>query len=377
VKNQKINYVQLLNWIVIIALIYISHVFSAYGNQGVWLKGDLHSHSNHSDGDSSVYQLIKEAENRGFDYFVITDHDTYMQAQPTQWSDIDYRSDKLLLLYGIEWTVKGGHANIWSTHPFFYGDLWDANLAKDPLSALSFAHQEDALFSINHPGRIETNIWSPEVSADVDCVEVWNGMYNSINRNREGLKFWNRLLKQGRQITAVGGSDTHKLRGPRAKLFSLGNPTTWIYIESMDTKALLKAIKQGRVSISYSHNAPYLDFRADKDLDGHFETLQGDNIKGNLGAISFRIDIHVSKNSDFKYFNFRDRVRVYKNGKKFKTWRITTKTTQIYFKDTPKQNSYNYYRVELLGKPNVSWVKRNLLYGNVISMTNPIYIGNI
>lgn len=39
--------------------------------EGEWYKGDLHCHSTHSDGDSSVQDVIASAESKGLDFFVI------------------------------------------------------------------------------------------------------------------------------------------------------------------------------------------------------------------------------------------------------------------------------------------------------------------
>ena len=86
----------------------------AGGAEAAWYKGDLHCHSTHSDGDSSVADVIRSAEERGLDFFVITDHDGSMRGVPTHWHDPDYRSERMILLYGVEWTTTMGHANVWS-----------------------------------------------------------------------------------------------------------------------------------------------------------------------------------------------------------------------------------------------------------------------
>lgn len=57
----------------------------------MWLKGDLHSHSRYSDGDSSVKDVLEEAKNRaGLQFASITDHDTHFRDHPsriTTWYD--------------------------------------------------------------------------------------------------------------------------------------------------------------------------------------------------------------------------------------------------------------------------------------------------
>src|SRR5687768_4516500 len=85
---------------------------SAQTAEGRWYAGDLHAHSQHSDGDSPVADIVQRAEDVGLDFFVITDHDSSMNGQTPHWFDPDYRSDQLILLYGIEWTTRVGHANV-------------------------------------------------------------------------------------------------------------------------------------------------------------------------------------------------------------------------------------------------------------------------
>ncbi len=94
---------------------------------GQWLRGDLHSHSTYSDGDSPPADVVAEAERLGLDFFALTDHDGSMSGEPLHWSDPGYASDEVVLLYGMEWTTALGHANVWAASPFDYGPLWAAH----------------------------------------------------------------------------------------------------------------------------------------------------------------------------------------------------------------------------------------------------------
>ncbi|MBW2184376.1 MAG: CehA/McbA family metallohydrolase, partial [Deltaproteobacteria bacterium] len=118
---------------------------------GQWYKGDLHAHSTHSDGDSPVADIIARAEDLGLNFFALTDHDTSVKGNPSHFSDPDYYSEKMVLLYGVEWTSTLGHANIWSSAPFAYQELWQANRENDAAAAIAAAHTQEALFSVNHP----------------------------------------------------------------------------------------------------------------------------------------------------------------------------------------------------------------------------------
>jgi len=263
--------------------------FEAAAAEGRWYAGDLHAHSRHSDGDSSVADIIGKAESVGLDYFVITDHDSSMLGQTPHWFDPEYQSDSLILLYGIEWTTGDGHANVWATAPFDYEPLWQANRAGDPWAAAESAHEQGALFSINHPTNFLCCPWDPEDGMN-DSVEVWNGTHRTVTWDYGAThQFWEQALMSGRRVTAVGGSDMHYLRPPVGSIYTVGNPTTWVYAYEGTPAGILEAIAAGRTSISYGPTAPRVELWADGDLNGTFETAMGGSIPSGAGRLQVRV----------------------------------------------------------------------------------------
>jgi hypothetical protein len=102
---------------------------------GVWLKGDLHLHSRHSHDSSnnSGAKIISFAESVGFDYLCITDHDNHVQGDVAHhtWTDPEFTSKSVLLLYGAEWTTTRGHGNIFSARPYDQQRLYDVRDQRD------------------------------------------------------------------------------------------------------------------------------------------------------------------------------------------------------------------------------------------------------
>jgi hypothetical protein len=379
----------------------LSPIPAAAGGQ--WYKGDLHSHSLYSDGDSTVAAVMASVESKNLDFFSLTDHDAHMLGDPEHWDDPAYSSEKAVLLYGIEWTTDKGHANLWASRPFNYTKIWEANQANDAAAAVLEAHEVSALFSINHPIR---NPWKHPVVEDIDCVEIWNGPM-LVNQNyRATHQFWDELLLARKRVTGVGGSDTHELDGIISKFTGHGNPTTWVYAESKDADAILAAIAAGRVSISYTFDAPRLEFTADQDVDGRFETLMGDDIEPEretptVFKIALRGDLskekarrvsvpdsvvqHLNQKRltvlDLLWFALKLRkmdaeslkfVTVIKDARIFKAWLISGGTDEIEFSDTVSPDRPAFYRAEVFGKPDMKGL-RQLLYGFRIAVSNPIY----
>lgn len=372
--------------------------------EGEWYKGDLHCHSTHSDGDSSVREVIASAESKGLDFFVITDHDGSMDGSPTQWYDPDYHSDQMVMLYGVEWTTGLGHANVWASGPFDYGDLWIANRARDAQMAIDAAHIQNALFSTNHPSAFLCCPWEYTDYEGIDSIEIWNSMYLLPNFSFVSTRaFWDDHLLSGKRIPGVGGSDTHQLAGFEANFLRHAEPTTWVYAEERTAEALLAGIRAGHVSVSDEPQGPRIDFMADTDGDGVFETMMGDNVVLQEEAnVTLRIRI-VSQDSvettgttvdlssalltaggaeaadeaetlvsvflnDGEYL-----VLLLRNGDLHGLWKAMGDTAKIELTEPIAPAEQVFYRIELLGRPPADFI-HVLLHGFTKALSNPIYL---
>lgn len=371
-----------------------------------WLRGDLHAHSTYSDGDSPPADVVAEAERLGLDFFALTDHDGSMAGLPVHWSDPGYVSDDVVLLYGMEWTTALGHANVWAAAPFDYEPLWAAHKSRDAAAAAMAAHDAGALFSINHPQEFVICPWRYPTIFEADCAEIWNAMYSLPGMNRMAAHtFWDNLLLQGRRITAVGGSDTHHLKKWMSLLYDMAMPTTWVWAQERSGEAILSAIKDGHVTISYASDAPRLELAADADDDGGFETMMGDACPENQDAdMSMKLSVIAAdkeiraaagaarelgpdelktllasgvpvKNTSNKNTGTKlsDRYLacVYKNGRLYKAWRMNGEGS-VAFRAPAREG--DYFRAELFGLPQMPLPLR-LLYGYMIAVTNPVYVG--
>jgi len=306
-----------------------------------------------------------------------------------------------------------GHANVWASQPFDYTDLWFANGRShtdgrdpDPYGAIQTAHEQGVLFSVNHPTANFCCPWEMAVENDLDCIEVWNALYRLPNLNAlASNQFWNNELKKGRRFTAVGGSDTHNLNGIEAWAFGHGNPTNWVFAEERTGDGVLNGIRAGHVTISWAPDAPRLELLADKDQNGDYETLMGDNIvqTGNM-EIAFKIEVHpatpapdrtmsaepveISSDTLDKLASGKmdleelmqpasriglGLVVVSKNGWPFRAWIVGGEKDTVTFTDIPETIGRTYYRAKLMGRTTPNMIKR-LLYGWVKAMTNPIYV---
>ncbi len=221
-----------------------------------WFRGDLQSHTFHSDASGTPEDLAAAARARGLDFVAVTDHNTVSQAPYMR----ALSGSDTLLIPSIEVTTYYGHANVWGT------DRWldfRCHTDEDMARVIAEVHRRGLLFSINHP-KTNGPRWSYSPNLPIDCVEVWQAPW--MVRNWESRRFWMQLLAQGRRVVAVGGSDRHQppFDGTFG-MYELGTPTTWVYAKELTTEAILAGVRAGHVFISEDVEGPQLTMTAEAD----------------------------------------------------------------------------------------------------------------
>lgn len=229
-----------------------------------WYRGDLHTHTHNSDGDSTPEALIRHAESIGLHYLAITDHNVWTAHRHTP--DIE---TNLLLIPGCEVTTYRGHWNVWGNPHWIDFRVMTAD---DMRRGIDDALEHGFLVSCNHP-RPHGPEWDFPSVNHTHCIEVWNGpwmLFNDVS-----LSYWEGYLKQGRQITAVGGSDTHFLQ--QTHHARPGTPTTVIYCPGDPSPAaLINNLKRGRAYITDAPDGPHLTLNSGV-------SMMGDTITHNTG----------------------------------------------------------------------------------------------
>ena len=204
----------------------------------VLLFGDLHMHSTASDGVFSAYELGMLAREKELDFIGIANHNNFSEnlALP--------HIDSLTFIPAVEWTHYKGHMNFFGV-PAPFENSFIANTKEEMQSIISHAKGLGAVISVNHPlCPICPYKWEDEDAFDM--MEIWNGPMRPSNVKAIGL--WTALLKKGRQIPIVGGSDFHKPK----QFAKLGNPVTAVYSPSRGADDILSAIRNGNCFVTES-----------------------------------------------------------------------------------------------------------------------------
>lgn len=216
-----------------------------------WFRGDLHSHTFHSDASWGVADLVARARGLGLDFLALTDHNTTSGLEDAHAA----ASDGLLIIDGLELTTYWGHALClgtnrwvdWRTGP---GALEMPAIARERIAA-------GETFIIAHPSSIGDPyctgcrwVYDDMRPGPARLFEVWNGPWSGDSNNEEALAFWYDLLTQGVRIYATAGSDTHNSAGYAGNVgFNV------VRAGRCDQASILSAIRSGAEFLS---NGPAL-----------------------------------------------------------------------------------------------------------------------
>lgn len=219
-----------------------------------WLRGELHCHTWHSDGELSPDRLVGRAVERGMDFLAVTDHNTIAAQRVLE----QIQDPGVLLIRGVESTTYKGHFNIWGIREWIDFRVQTPDQMKAVVQA---ANDLGGVTSCGHPKPFGPD-WDFREVTNYQCVEVWNGPWSGLNEM--ALEYWLDLLANGMRRTAIGGSDFHRVGEGGGR--DIGTPTTWVYLHETPTApAILKAIQKGHVCLSAGPDGPFIELRGGKN----------------------------------------------------------------------------------------------------------------
>ena len=242
------------------ALILLAAVIAAHAQQPAppsasalrWYKGNTHTHTLNSDGDSTPDEVVRWYREHGYQFLVLTDHN-YLTAVDGL-NAVHGAADKFLVIRGEEVTStaasKAVHVN---------GLKLDTLVKQSTAASVVAAAQENVdgirkangVPHINHPNF--TWAMTPEELLKVErtrLFEIFNG-HPQVNNEGGGAspgleEVWDRILSSGRLIYGVAVDDAHHFKRPGDPLAS-GPGRGWIYVRTdrLEPRAIVEAIDRG------------------------------------------------------------------------------------------------------------------------------------
>lgn len=211
-----------------------------------WYPVELHTHTQHSDGDYVVAAMVKRAKELGFSGFALTDHNSKAGLPELLRETAKFG---LVPIEGLEWTTYFGHMLVLGEKG--YTD-WRGVKPKDIDAAIASIHRNKGIVGIAHPKSIADPIktgyrWIFDVQdwSQVDFLEVWSRNDAPLKIQSEGaFQMWDELLSQGYHVTATSGRDMHKQDYNAYAHTFVGSR------EKLSEEAVFHAIRHGRICVA-------------------------------------------------------------------------------------------------------------------------------
>jgi hypothetical protein len=216
-----------------------------------WYKGNLHTHTLNSDGDSTPHEVATWYREHGYQFLVLSDHNYLTDV--TGLNAIHAAKEKFLLIPGEEVTDgyqgKPIHVNAYNLNQLLqpqHGDSVSATVQNN----VNVIRGAKALPSLNHPNFV----WG--VSAedllrvkDLGLFEVYNG-HPTVNNNGGGGfrsldEMWDVLLTAGQRIHGIAVDDAHHFKKIGQEFSNPGKGWVQVRAESLTAEAIASAIERG------------------------------------------------------------------------------------------------------------------------------------
>lgn len=305
--------------------------------QAGWYKGDFHVHAKHSaPNDASMRETFEYAfgtrpDGAGLDFITLSDYVTSRHWDEIGRFQADYPGK--LIVRSAEVITYRGHINNhasarfvdYRTGPIYKlrsnGELMPIRDERGAARIFHAIHDGGGWTQVNHPTTFPSKVplfgnlcrgCSYEYSNEetnwdlVDAMEVQTGPSGSPSPEGNELgpnpftplaiEWWDRLQREGYDITAVGSSDSHNAgRTPSGITQSpIGEATTVVYAEELSERGIHDAILEGHAYVKFfSSDGPDLRFEAvptDKPDNGKGRVaIMGDNLKASAATFTGRV----------------------------------------------------------------------------------------
>ncbi len=226
---------------------------SAFSSEGKFYKGNIHTHTERSDGQLPVADVVGIYKDLGYDFLAITDHNRVFKN--------DEFNNQIYVIPGLE--IHSIKPSSFKTHHMVALTSYDNEMVENeqfienipwgnpPETAIALVDKMKSLgFDLVycHP------IWSrmdieDYKDADYIAMEVYNGICELKYNHGNAEQHWDYLLRRGRKVMGVAADDCHGGEGHNGRGFLM------VKTAILDDKSLLSAIRSGNF---YSSRGPLI-----------------------------------------------------------------------------------------------------------------------
>ena len=262
-------------------------------NSQIWYKGNVHTHTTNSDGDSSPQKVVRWYKDHEYNFLIITDHNYLTETGPL---DTD-KSDRFILISGEEITSKNAlHLNAFGIKEVIAPASGDSK-PEVIQQNIDNTRKAGGIPSINHP-NFQWAVPGETIKKIKNCYlfELFNGHPGVNNFGGGGFpsteEIWDDVLSSGKKIYGVASDDAHYFQKEFSKdRYNPGRGWICVKAKSLTAENILSSMEKG-------------DFYASTGVELK-DIVTGNNT----------IKIYITPQRDFKYTT----IFIGNNGKILKT----------------------------------------------------------
>ncbi len=287
--------------------------------RGRWYKGNLHTHTLNSDGDSTPNEVATWYREHGYNFLLLSDHNHLTEVAGL--NALHESKGQFLLLQGEEVTDAYDKLPI---HINAYDLATELQPRHGASVAATIQNNVDAILaakalpSINHP-NFHWGVTAADLLnvRNLGLMEVYNGHPEVNNVGGGGFQsldeMWDVLLTAGRPIKGIAVDDAHHFKRIGREFSNPGRGWIQVRSESLTAAAIRAAIEQGQfyassgvklndVSITATEYKLEIEVRpmekfttyfigsGGKVLAKSYDTAPVYRIKGDEGYVRARVD---------------------------------------------------------------------------------------
>lgn len=183
-----------------------------------WYKGNLHTHTLNSDGDSTPSDVTAWYREHGYQFLVLTDHNYFTEVEGL--TAVHGARERFLLIPGEEVTDryhgKPVHVNAFDPRELIE-PAHGSSLIETIQNNVNAIRAKRGLPSLNHP-NFQWAITSRELMEirNLSLFEIFNGHPEVNNLGGGGLEsleeMWDALLSAGKRLYGIAVDDAHHFK---------------------------------------------------------------------------------------------------------------------------------------------------------------------
>jgi histidinol phosphatase-like PHP family hydrolase len=268
-----------------------------FDKSGQFYRGNLHTHSNRSDGARTPEQVVGDYRVRGYDFISLTDHflpEAHFRKEQEGFIGI---SDTRELDTDDFVTILGAEIHGWAMEN---GELWHFVAVGLPVDFPEWTKDETgpqiaaraaatgAFVALAHPfWNAVSEVDALSVAGIIDSVEIYNHASEVGLTKGYGMHMADVLLNKGHRLSIYAADDAH-FKHPRDTFKDAFGGWVQVKSESLAPDSLLAALKAGDF---YSSTGPEL---RNVEIDNGVLTVESSEVERIIvtgpGAKSSRVE---------------------------------------------------------------------------------------